>query len=252
MTAPRLPERLKRLPVAHRALHNADATCPENSLAAIRAAMTAGYAIELDLQLSANGDVFVFHDEDLSRVTGASGRVDKTPSDRLKALTLLGGREAPPPLAEVLALVSGAVPLLLEFKAQRDGGERLVAAAAALLRGYRGDLAVMSFDPGIVSLLARDLPDVARGLTTMTWRGAEAEGLSKATLARLNAIADYEATGATFISHHHRDLDSAPVTRLREQGADVLCWTIRSAAEEARARQIACNVTFEGYRAALL
>ncbi|RRH73909.1 glycerophosphodiester phosphodiesterase family protein [Falsigemmobacter faecalis] len=251
MPAPRLPERLKRLPVAHRALHDGTAACPENSMAAIRAAMAAGYAVELDLQISADNEVFVFHDEDLSRLTGTSGRVDETPAGRLSTLPLLGGAEHPPPLSDVLDLVAGSVPLLLEFKPQRDGGDRLAAAAAPLLRSYRGALAVMSFDPALVASLADHLPDVARGLTTMTWRGKDAEGLSPATRARLNAIADYETTGASFISHHHRDLGSAAVTRLRGLGADVLCWTIRSAAEEAKARQIACNVTFEGYRAAL-
>lgn len=251
MPAPRLPGRLKRLPVAHRALHDAGAACPENSPAAIRAAIAAGYAIELDLQLSAEGEVFVFHDADLLRLTGTPGRVDETPARRLAALPLLGGAEHPPRLAEVLEMVAGAVPLLLEFKVQRDGGDRLAAAAAPLLRSYRGDLAVMSFDPRLVASLAEHLPDVARGLTTMTWRGQDAEGLSEARLRRLNAIADYEATGASFISHDHQDLTNEAVTRLRALGADVLCWTIRSAAEEAKARQIACNVTFEGYRAAL-
>lgn len=238
-----------RLPIAHRALHDLAKGRPENSMAAIRAAISAGYAIEIDLQLTADGEAVVFHDEELTRLTGASGRVCDTGLTALQALTLLDSNEHPPSLAEVLAEVAGQVPLLIEFKTQTAGAGPLERAAAPLLAAYRGSFAVMSFDPQSVKALAGLLPQVPRGLTTMHWQGKDAEGLDAATLRRRNEIADYAGVGASFISHHAKDLNSAPVARLRDAGADILSWTIRSPEAAAEARRLSANITFENFLA---
>lgn len=253
MPAPRLPERLRRLPVAHRALHDRALRRPENSRAAIRAAMAAGYAIEIDLQLSADGHAMVFHDDELDRLTAATGPVRARSAAALGAIGLKDADEGIPSLAEILALVNGAVPLLVEIKDQ-DGGIGpgvgvLEAAAARLLAGYAGDVAVMSFNPHSVAEMARLLPRVPRGLTTCAWDEDEWAPLPPADCARLRDIPDYNRVGASFVSHDWVDLGRARVAELAAQGADVLCWTIRSAQDEATARRIACNVTFEGYAA---
>lgn len=254
MPAPRLPDSIRRLPVAHRAYHDRAQGRVENSRAAIRAAMAAGYGIEIDLQLSADGQAMVFHDDDLDRLTGATGPVRARTAAELGGIVLKGTDEGIPTLAEVLALVAGRVPLLVELKDQDHGFGPgvgvLEAAAARLLAGYAGDVAVMSFNPHAVAEMARLLPRLPRGLTTWEWQGDEAEALAEPRRATLQAIADYGRVGASFISHHWRDLGRARVADLAAQGADVLCWTIRSAADEAEARKIACNVTFEGYAAA--
>lgn len=253
MQAPRLPESLRRLPVAHRALHDRSAGRPENSRAAIRAAIAAGYAIEIDLQLTADGHAVVFHDDDLDRLTAATGPVRARTAAELGAIRLKDADDGIPSFAEVLAIVAGQVPLLVEIKDQDGafgpGVGLLEASAARLLAGYRGDVAVMSFNPHSVAEMARLLPRVPRGLTTWEWEGPEVAALPPAACAHLRAIADYDRVGAGFVSHHWRDLARARVAELAGQGADVLCWTIRSAAQEAEARRIACNVTFEGYQA---
>lgn len=255
MTRPRLPDSLRRLPVAHRAYHDRAAGRVENSRAAIHAAIEAGYAIEIDLQLSADGHAMVFHDDDLDRLTGATGPVRARSADELGAIQLTGGAEGIPTFAEVLVLVAGRVPLLVELKDQ-DGGfgpgvGLLEATTARLLAGYAGDVAVMSFNPHSVAEMARLLPRVPRGLTTWEWKGDEADALTPAHRQALRDIVDYDRVGASFLSHHWRDLARPRVGDLTANGADLLCWTIRTPEQEAEARKLACNVTFEGYAAAI-
>ena len=106
-----LPPVFLGAPIAHRALHDMGDGRPENSRAAIVAAMEHGYGIEIDLQLSADGQAMVFHDYDLKRLTGQKGPVRTRQAAALAAITLTGGDEGIPTLAEVLALVRGRVPV---------------------------------------------------------------------------------------------------------------------------------------------
>ena len=255
MRAPALPAALLRLPVAHRAYHDRAAGRPENSRGAIRAAIDAGYAIEIDLQLSADGVPMVFHDEALDRLAHATGLVSARRAEELSLIRLKDCEETIPTLSEVLEIVAGRAPLLIEFKDQdlQMGPKvgRLEEAAAALLRAYAGDYAVMSFNPHSVAALAGLLPDVARGLTTSAYLYEDWVPLSPEVCDRLREIPDYDRVGASFISHEAFDLGRPRVAELKAAGADVLCWTIRSAQEEAEARRVAQNVTFELYPAAL-
>lgn len=237
-----------RLPLAHRALHGPGA--PENSLAAVRAAMRAGYGIEIDVQLSADGAAMVFHDYALDRLCGVPGTVRTKTAAELSAIPLLGGDAGIPSLAEVLSLARGQVPVLIEVKDQ-DGAmgpdvgplERAVAAAMV---GYGGPVAVMSFNPHSARRMAELAPDVPRGLTTSGF-DPDVWPMGEATCARLREIPDYDAVGACFISHEAADLGRDRVAALMALGADVLCWTVRSPQLEAEARRIAQNITFEGY-----
>ncbi|MEB8387567.1 glycerophosphodiester phosphodiesterase family protein [Rhodobacteraceae bacterium KMM 6894] len=258
MSAPRLPAALLQYPIAHRALHDRAAGRPENSRAAIRAAIDAGYSIEIDIQRTHDGQAMVFHDYDLARLTGRPGPIQQHNSADLAALPLLGGDgECIPTLAEVLALVAGRAPLLIELKDQHGQMGvtdcRLERAVAQDLAGYDGPAALMSFNPHMVIAMADLSPQIARGIVTEAYAlDDDSLGpLNAETRERLRAIPDYTTARASFISHHWRDLARPRVTELKAAGADVLCWTIRNAADEAEARKIAQNVTFEGYRAAL-
>ncbi|WP_101068392.1 glycerophosphodiester phosphodiesterase family protein [Roseovarius salinarum] len=245
------PRALRQLPIAHRALHDTAAGRPENSRAAIRAAIEAGYAIEIDLQLSRDGRAMVFHDYDLRRLTGETGPVRRRTANDLGRIALAGTEEGIPTLAEVLALVDSAVPLLIELKDQAGGlgpdVGPLEEAAARDLAGYDGVAALMSFNPHSVARLAQCAPDVPRGLTTCAFKAENWPLLRRATRRRLREIPDYNATGACFISHDANDLARPRVAALKQAGAAVLCWTVRSPKAEARARKLADNVTFEGY-----
>ncbi len=245
----------KRIPFAHRGLHDVKHGRPENSRAAIRAAIAAGYGIEMDLQLSRDGRAMVFHDYDLRRLTGEKGPIQQRDADELEQIPLTGGDEGIPTFAEVLKLVAGRVPLLIELKDQHgqmgptDG--RLERAAADDLRGVKGPVAVMSFNPNSIITLAKLAPDVPRGIVTSTYAKTNKNWqlLRPETRIRLRDIPDYDAAKASFISHQVDDLANPRVAELKAGGAVILCWTVRSAKQEAKARKLADNITFEGYRA---
>lgn len=252
MTVP-LPKSFLTHPVAHRGYHDRARGVPENSLAAARAAVAGGYAIECDLQLSKDGQAMVFHDYGLERLTGAPGALALRSAAELGGLTLLGGDEGVPTLAALLAEVAGRVPLLVEIKDQDGGlGPRvgpLEEAAAAALEGYGGPVAMMSFNPHSMALMARLRPDLPRGLTTCDYRAEDWPSVPEDRRAALTEIEDYERVGASFVSHVHTDLTRPRIAALKAAGAAILCWTVRSPEAEAAARQVADNVTFEGYAA---
>lgn len=246
-----LPRAFRDRPIAHRALHGPGR--PENSRAAVRAAVAAGYGIEIDVQLSKDHHAMVFHDYDLKRLTGHRGPIQQRTAPELADVPLLGGHEGVPTLAEVLHDVDGKVPLLIEVKDQ-DGrmGPKvgtLERAVASALDGYAGPVAVMSFNPHSMAELARLLPAVPRGLTTCASTIKDHPLLPATVREYLRGMPGLEEAGASFISHDHKDLASPRVAAQKARGLDVLCWTIRSPEDEAKARRIADNVTFEGYAA---
>ncbi|WP_170451591.1 glycerophosphodiester phosphodiesterase family protein [Ruegeria arenilitoris] len=251
---PSLPRVFMGAPIAHRALHDIRQNRPENSRAAIRAAIAAGYGIEIDLQLTSDGHAMVFHDYDLTRLTGRPGAIQQITRAEAADLPLLHGDEGIPSLEEVLQLVAGRVPLLIEFKDQHgamgpvDG--RLEQDAVALLKSYDGPVALMSFNPNSVAELARLAPEMPRGLTTCSYK-PEVEHLPTEVCDHLREIPDFDRVGASFISHEVQDLSRPRVAELKAQGVPILCWTVRSAEQEAEARKVADNVTFENYLAAI-
>jgi glycerophosphoryl diester phosphodiesterase len=249
-----LPHSFASLPFAHRALHDVAQGRPENSRAAISAAINAGYGIEIDVQLSADDQAIVFHDYHLARLTGAQGLVREQTAAQLGQTLLRGADEGIPDLPEILGLIAGTVPLLIELKDQdgamgRDVGS-LERATARALAAYGGEVAVMSFNPHAVAMMQSLCPDVPRGLTTSAYHAQE-WGLPEDVCAALREIPDYERVGANFISHEVTDLARSRVAELKESGAVINCWTVRNAAQETEARRIADRVTFEGYAASL-
>jgi glycerophosphoryl diester phosphodiesterase len=255
MTRIPLPDSFVRLPITHRALHDREQGRVENSASAVKAAVAAGYGIEVDLQLSKDGAAMVFHDEDLDRLTDETGPLNARTAAELARIRLRDSPDTIPTLAEVLQLIDGKVPLLIEIKDQTllmgptDG--KLEAATAKALEGYKGDVALMSFNPHSIAHMARLAPHLPRGITTSAYDPDDWAPLPSEVCDRLRPIPDYDATGSSFISHEGRDLARPRVAALKAQGAKILCWTIRSPEAEAAARRIADNVTFEGYMASL-
>ena len=246
---PALPPEFLRRPVAHRGLHGPGV--PENSLAAFRAAVAAGYGIECDIQPDADGTPVVFHDDDLHRLTGRDGPIRACAADELARLRLLGSDQPVPTLRQMLDEVAGRAPLLIEIKDQdgalgADVGD-LQDRVAEALQGYAGPVAVMSFNPETAARFHAAAPGIAVGLTTCGFHADDWPGTDAPTRARLAGIEDFARSGASFVSHQFRDLQNPAVQRLKAQGVPVLCWTIRSAQDEAVARLDADNITFEGY-----
>ena len=249
---PPLPRALLAAPVAHRGLWGSGV--PENSLAAALAAARAGYGIEADLQLSADGRAMVFHDDRLGRLTPEAGPLRERTAAELSAIPLRGGDEGIPTLAALLAAVAGRAPLLLEIKDQ-DGalGPRVGALEAAVaedLRGHDGPVAVMSFNPHAVAAMRDAAPSLPRGRVTCAFAPRDWPGVPAPRLDRLRALSDLDALGAAFVSHDRRDLASPHLARVRARVA-VLCWTVRCARAEREARRSARQITFEGYRPTL-
>jgi len=251
MKCPALPKAFLKAPIAHRGFHNLAAGIPENSLASFQAAIDAGYGIELDVQATKDADAMVFHDYDMKRLTGTAGPIQMCDLAEAQARTLLGNDEPVPTFSEVLDFVAGRVPLLIEIKDQHgamgpvDG--RLERAVVEALKGYPGDVALMSFNPHSVAVLAEAAPVIPRGITTENWQGEEEQLIPEKRREELVNIEDYDRVGASFISHQASDLTRPRVAELKAAGANILCWTIKSAAQEAEARKVAENVTFEGY-----
>ena len=248
-----LPASFFARPITHRALHDRKAGRVENSIKSIQAALDADYGIEMDVQLTSDGHAMVFHDDLLDRLTAETGPVRAKARAALEATPLTDDGGMIPSLEDVLALVAGRVPLLIEIKDQ-DGemGENvgtLEKATCAALENYTGDVALMSFNPHSVAACAQYAPHIPRGITTSSYEAMFWPEVPAATRDTLREIPDYDRTGSCFISHESTDLDRPRVTDLKSQGAHIFTWTIRSAKAEAEARRIVDNVTFEGYLA---
>ena len=250
---PALDPAFLKTPIAHRALHDAAKGVYENCRSAIIAAIEHGYAIEIDLQLSADGRAMVFHDDTLDRLTDKHGDVSDYTAAELTQIKVGSGQDVIEPLEDVLRLVDGRVPLLIELKdqsrqlSQTDG--RLEQATIDALSLYEGAVAVMSFNPHMIATMAKLSPDLPLGLTTgsfmdPTW-GIDAERIE-----HLSQIADFDPTRYSFVSHFALELAAPCIQMLKDQGTAIFTWTIRSPEAEAVARQTVDNITFEGYLAA--
>ena len=147
---------------AHRGLHSQMENAPENSLQAFRLAVEHGYGIELDIALSRDHQVVVFHDTSLMRMCGVEGRIDEFDYEDLRKLSLNGSSEHIPLFSDVLSLVAGQVPLIVEFKRCADN-KTLVRMALDLLNAYQGPYCVESFDPTILSRIRHARPKILRG-----------------------------------------------------------------------------------------
>lgn len=229
-------------PIAHRGLHGDGV--PENSLAAIEKAVHAGYAVEVDIRLSADGVPVVFHDETLERMTGQAGLLAAVPSHSLQELELHGTPHRIPRLDEVLDTVDGRAPLLIELKNYGEPGE-LEPAIRDELAAYPGAFAVQSFNPRSVGWFARHEPDWPRGQIAGSFQGIEIALWKKTLLRRLmlNGL-----SRPTFLAYEHAELPYWPVTLHRRLGLPVLAWTVRSKKAHRRVQPYADNVIFERYR----
>jgi glycerophosphoryl diester phosphodiesterase len=245
--APALDERQGRLalliarPFAHRGLHGGGRI--ENSRAAFEAAIAGRYGIELDVQASADGEAIVFHDYDLERLTESTGLVAASTAEALAGIHLKGTQEAVSTLPQILALIGGRTPLLIELKSPGRSVAALSGTVRRALLGYDGPVAVMSFNPEIGRWFARHAPKLLRGLVVTEagkrWRGG---------LARHFAL---WRSRPDFLAYDIRDLPSQFAAAQRADGLKVLTWTCRSNEEKGRAARHADQIIFEEVAPAL-
>jgi len=251
MTA--LPLSFLTRPIAHRGLHDVQNGRPENSSAAIAAAISKGYGIEIDVQLSKDGAAMVFHDYHLNRLTGQKGAIAQSNAEWLSKVALSGGTGTITTLKQTLAQVCGQVPLLIEIKDQ-DGNlgtnvGPLEFEVAQALRNYNGDVAIMSFNPNSVAAFVKNDLHISAGLVTDRFEAADWPTISQPTRLHLRGMKDLKKVGASFISHNQKYLHDLDFLNLKLSKIPILCWTVLSLKSEKKARKIADNITFEGYLA---
>lgn len=238
-------ERFKTVRYAHRGLHGDGRA--ENSLTAFRAAVEAGYGIELDVRLSGDGELVVFHDETLDRVTNASGRVDEKSREELSKIKLLGTQDSVPTFAEVLRLVDGRVPLLVEIK-ESEGKYGATQKTIELLREYKGEFIIESFNPLALSLVKKEMPEALRGILSSDFsREEKYKGQIKYFF--LQNLLFNLLCRPDFISYNHVDYKKPSLRFVRSFfKTATICWTVTSREDEERAYKHGFDgVIFENY-----
>ena len=238
-------EWLTARPIAHRGLHDAASGVIENTASAFRAAIDGGYGIECDLQISADGEAMVHHDDALGRLTDGAGRLDTMTAEALGRIPFKASADRMMTLGELCSLVAGRAMLLIELKGGFAGDDRLAARATEMLAGYRGPAALMSFDPGLIAAVRRLAPAVVRGLVAMR-RDADSPATQ---MSALRYAEQAMAARPQFLAYRVQDLTS-PAPRLARNvlRMPLLTWTVRTAAERQRAAAYADQMIFEGFR----
>ncbi|SDI26248.1 glycerophosphodiester phosphodiesterase family protein [Natribacillus halophilus] len=220
-------EWLTDIPIAHRGFHTEDLTIPENSMAAVEKAMDKGYAIEIDIHLSADGEVVVFHDAHLQRMTGVDAYVDETAWQEMKELTLLETEETIPRLDDVLERVDGEVPLLIEIKNEGSVGE-LEEGVLELVQDYDGDFAIQAFNPFVLQFFKEQAPDIIRGQLSGSFEG---ENLPFYEAFALRYLALNNFSEPHFVAYEYDWMPQWLANRQKAKNVDLLTWTIISEEE---------------------
>jgi glycerophosphoryl diester phosphodiesterase len=227
---------LKELPVAHRGYHDLNKKVWENTLSAFSRAVEAGFAIECDLHYASDGVPVVFHDEDLERLCNLKGDVRERTSQELGLLSIGGTSDKIPTLRQLLDLVQGKVPLVIELKGREADDAGFVETVLEVLEGYEGKVALMSFDHWLLrELKAIDAP-YPLGLTAGGNKPEEFDVNEQAM-----------QLGLDFISYFFADLPNPFITAQREKDIVVITWTVRDENARKHTFENADQMTFEGF-----
>ena len=246
----RAPDWVTGRPVAHRGLHDADRGIIENMPAAAQAAIAGNFGIECDVQLTADGEAMVHHDDALGRLTEGSGALLGQTAAELKAIRFKGTSERMMSLADLCALVAGRVPLVIEVKSHFDGDRKLVARMAEVLAAYRGPVVGMSFDPDQVLALRELAPGLARGIIAeRSYEEADWPGTTPAQRQGMLHLRHAFRTRPHFVAYWVDELPApAPWIARNIFGLPLLTWTVRTPEQRARAARHADQMIFEGFR----
>jgi len=236
-------------PVAHRGLHDAAAGVIENTASAFRAAIAGNYAIECDLQITADDEAMVHHDDALGRLTEGSGQLAAMSAVELKRAPFKATQDRILTLGELCDLVAGRVTLVLELKSRFDGDQRLAGRTAKVLADYQGPVAVMSFDPGPMAVLKNLAPALTRGLVAQRRNQAARSDRDTAATHGIGFARQLLSARLQFLAYRIKDLPSAvPLFARHVLGLPLLTWTVRTPEDRARAARWADQMIFEGFR----
>lgn len=235
-----IPLWLTTTPIAHRGLHDGNLKIPENSLSAFAKAIKEKYPIELDIQIIKDGTVIVFHDTDLKRICNSPRKTKSLTKKDLKKHTLFNTSQTIPTLQEVLDFVKEQVPLLIEFKTHSQS-KKLEQNTLSLLKEYKGDVALQSFNRSSVKWLSKQNHNYPIGQ------------LAEPSLAikPLNYLYDYLQLNRTmrpdFVAYDIDDVSNKRVAYFKEKGIPILLWTVRNQAQAEMYKTLYNNIIFEGF-----
>lgn len=234
---------LRERPIAHRGLWNMEKEIPENSIPSFEKAIEKKFPIEIDVHLLEDGKVVVFHDDDLNRMTGVKKKIKDCTYEEIEKLRLKGTQYKIPLLSDVLDLVDGRVPLLIELKHDRKVGET-EAALMEVLKGYRGMYAVQNFSPRSIMWFKKNYPDVPRGQLASNFSKERMPKIEKLFLKNLylNFLAKPD-----FIAYAIHDFPNKRVEHFRRTGKLVLGWTVRTNEDFEEAKGNCDNVIGENF-----
>jgi glycerophosphoryl diester phosphodiesterase len=235
-------------PVAHRGLWSPSGA-PENSLAAFHAACAGGYGIELDVQLTRDGEAVVFHDDALDRMCGVEGKLRDRSLSELRELRLKGTEETIPTLAETLAEVGHRALVHIELKTPFGEVGPLEKRVCEVLIDHNGPTCVIGFNPYSHAWFAAHHPKVLRGLDSYRWNDEGARKIAPEQRKALARLEQVEIAKPHFLALGLDMLPSAKADELRAQGMPVVAWTVRSPADWERVRGHCDNLIFEGFLA---
>lgn len=231
-------------PVAHRGLWSKGGP-PENSLGAFQAACAAGYGIELDVQLSADGEAMVFHDDDLGRMCGVSGRIGERTAADLMDLKLAGSDERIPTLVEVMALVGRRAMVHVELKTPYGAVGPLEQRVHDILIDHHGPVCVIGFNPYSHAWFADRHPGFLRGLDSYSYK--RAPHLSEAQRQAFARLEHVEIARPHFLALGIDMLPCVRADQLRADGMPVVAWTVREPSQWSAIENHCDNLIFEGF-----
>lgn len=234
-------------PIAHRGLHRPERGIVENTPSAVKAAMERGYAVEVDLQLAKGDAPVVFHDDELDRLIDVKGLVKHYTPAELARLPYKATSDRIFTLDELLELVAGRVPLVIEVKTPFGAPGAYEQAIARACHPYKGQLALMSFDHRSLVFMKNLLPEVPLGLLSYRWDDDWMPSLGWWEKSKLRNLLYRRAVGAAFVAYDIDDLPAGPPLRARRRGLPLLAWTVRSEAQRQRAARYADAIIFEGF-----
>lgn len=240
---------LTATPIAHRGLHDRASGVIENTISAARAAIEKGFAIECDVQLSSDGEVFVFHDDALERLTNASGDFKIFSKTEIGSLSLKDTSDHIPTLSEFLDVIAGRVPLICEIKSRFDGSIAAVQRVAEVIASYEGPIALKSFDPIMVEATAHHAPDRPRGfIGESVYDDPEWDFLSAKQKKEFATLHSLDEMKLDFLSWYIKDLDyPTPQLARGSLGLPIMSWTVRTADQRIKAQRYADQIVFEGF-----
>jgi glycerophosphoryl diester phosphodiesterase len=243
------PAWLTARPVAHRGLHDAACGIIENMPAAAEAAVAGNFSIECDIQLTADGEAMVHHDDALGRLTEGSGALLEKTAAELRAVRFKDTPERMMSLGDLCALVNGRVPLVIEVKSHFDGDRRLVRRMAQVLAAYSGPVVGMSFDPDQVLGLRETMPELPRGIIAQ--RNYDDDYWKKLTPDQRQSMLYLRhafRTRPQFVAYWVNQLPApAPWIARNLFGLPLLTWTVRTPEQRERAARYADQMIFEGF-----